>query len=192
MPRMGEDATRGNLAGDPDETPAGVPGNSGWVTTRVAAEALGVNPRTIRTYIERGDLEAKAEGEGIQKTYLVSIDSLYTLRGSRGYPRKNRGQTRERSASGDAPAGDLTNIIRDLTAELVQRSQESAELRTRLELTAQAESTLQAERERLAQDLARERERAARLEGVQEEAIRLRAELEAERSKGFWRRLFSR
>jgi len=180
--QMEEDSTRGNLAGVPDETPAGTRGESGWVTTRVAAEALGVNPRTIRTYIERGDLEAKAEGEGIQKTYLVSIDSLYTLRDSRGYPRRSRAQTREKSATADAAEGDLTNIIRDLTAELVQRSEESAELRTRLELTAQAESTLR-------EQLERERERADRLEGVQDEANRLREELEAERSKGFWRRL---
>jgi hypothetical protein len=133
-----------------------------------------VNPRTVRAYIERGDLVAKAEGEGIQKTYLVSIDSLYALRDRRGYPRHSRAQTRDRPASPEASAavsgGDLTDIIRDLTSELVQRSQESAELRTRLELTAEAESTL---REQL------ERER--------EETRRLREELEAKCSKGFWR-----
>jgi hypothetical protein len=38
--------------------------------------------------------------------------------------------------------------------------------------------------------LERERERADRLEGVQEVAAKLRAELEAEPSKGFWKRLF--
>ncbi len=43
------------------------------------------------------------------------------------------------------------------------------------------------ERERLLGDLERERERAARLE---ERAEQLRDELEAERSKGFWQRLF--
>lgn len=175
--------SRGDHADIPGETPAGLPGESGYVTTKVAAEALGVNPRTIRTYIERGDLEAKAEGKGIQKSYLVSIDSLYSLRDQRGYPRHSRGRTRERTAEADVPAGDLTGIIRDLTSELVQRSQESAELRTRLELTAQAESTLR-------EQLERERERADRLESAQEEANRLRGELEAERSKGFWRRLF--
>ena len=177
------EAARGDRAGTPEEAPAGAPGGSGYVTTKVAAEALGVNPRTIRTYIERGDLEAKVEGIGIQKTYLVSIDSLYALRDQRGYPRRTRGQTRDESATADVPAGDLTGIIRDLTSELVQRSEETAELRTRLELTAQAESTL-------LEQLERERERADRLEGAQEEASRLREELEAERSKGFWRRLF--
>ncbi len=55
-------------------------------------------------------------------------------------------------------------MIRDLTADLMRRTADAAELRTRLELTAQAESTLQAERERLLEDLSRERERADRLE----------------------------
>jgi hypothetical protein len=65
---MGEkptEATRGDLADVSEETIAGTPGGSGFVTTRVAAEALGVNPRTIRTYIERGDLEAKLEARGV-------------------------------------------------------------------------------------------------------------------------------
>ena len=49
----------------------------------------------------------------------------------------------------------------------------AAALETRLELTTQAESTLRGQ-----------------LEHEREEARRLREELEAERSKGFWRRLF--
>jgi len=51
-----------------------------------------------------------------------------------------------------------------------------------LELTEQAESTLR-------ESLERERERADRFE---ERAEQLRGELEAERSKGFWARLFFR
>ncbi len=153
------------------------------MTTKVAAEALGVNPRTVRAYIERGELEAKSEGEGIQKAYLVSIDSVYTLRDRRqasaGNSRRSVADLRERSASTTDPAGrsgylpggaagvpaeELTGMIRDLTADLMRRTADAAELRTRLELTAQAESTLQAERERLLEDLSRERERADRLE----------------------------
>jgi hypothetical protein len=49
----------------------------------------------------------------------------------------------------------------------------------RLELAKGAESALRTERES-----------AVRLEGAQEEAQHLRAELEAERSKGFWKRWF--
>ncbi len=177
---MGEkppETTRGNLGDAPEETPAGTPGGSGFVTTKVAAESLGVNPRTIRTYIERGDLEAKVEGEGIQKMYLVSIDSLYALRDQRGYPRHSRGQNRDRTATGaEVPPGELAEVIRDLTAELVHKAASEAELRTRLELSAQAESSVQAERERLLEDLARERERADRLEAELQEARNLSLE----------------
>ncbi len=59
--------------------------------------------------------------------------------------------------------------------------------RTHPELSAQAESTLQ---EHLREQLERERGSADKLEGAQEEANRLRAELEAECAKGLWRRLF--
>jgi regulator of replication initiation timing len=82
---------------------------------------------------------------------------------------------------------DTTDYIRDLTDRLLRISAEAAELRTRLELTFKAESTLQEERDRLRQDW--ERERQERQE-AQEEAQRLREELVAERSKGFWQRLF--
>jgi hypothetical protein len=177
---MGErppETTRGDLGDAPEETPAGTPGGSGFVTTKVAAQSLGVNPRTIRTYIERGDLEAKVEGEGIQKMYLVSIDSLYALRDQRGYPRHSRGQNRDRTATGaEVPPGELAEVIRDLTAELVQKAASEAELRTRLELSAQAESSVQAERERLLEDLARERARADRLEAELQEARNLSLE----------------
>jgi hypothetical protein len=53
-------------------------------------------------------------------------------------------------------------------------------MRARAELTAVTESTLR-------ESLERERERADRME---ERAEQLRGELEAERSKGFWQRLF--
>ena len=57
---------------------------------------------------------------------------------------------------------------------------ELGRLEGRLELTERTESTLR-------EDL--ERERSERRE-AQEEARRLREELEAERAKGFWSRLF--
>lgn len=166
------ESARGDLAG----VPADHPGKSGWIKTRVAAEALGVDPRTVRAYIERGDLVARSEGEGIQKTYLVSIDSVYALRDRRGSSAKKTRMTgagrRVPSArnastagasgptaghSGGVPAEDLADVIRELAAETARMSAEAAEFRTRLELTAQAESTLR-------ETLERERERADRLE----------------------------
>jgi hypothetical protein len=177
-PRMGENRTE-PVRGDSAATAPGDPGGSGFVTTKVAAEALGVNPRTVRAYIERGDLEAKAEGEGIQKTYLVSIDSVYALRDRRGWSAGIRRQTRVKPAEAEVAADDLTSMVRDLTAELIQSTREAAELRTRLELTARAESTVKEERDGLREELRKERERALELE------MQLR-----ESRKGFWRRLF--
>ena len=185
-PPMDQESTRGHLA----DAGAESRGSSGWVTTKVAAEALGVDPRTVRTYINRGELDAKVEGEGVEKTYLVAIDSLHALRVRRGFPRKTRTKSREKSAKvvdGAENAEDYADMVRDLTDRLIRLSSETAELRTRLELTVRAESTLQEERDQLRQD--RERERQERLD-AQQEAQRLREELEAERSKGFWRRLF--
>ena len=170
------ETTRGYLADVPERIAADSSGGSGWVNTKVAAEALEVNPRTVRACIERGDLEAKSEGEGIQKAYLVSIDSVYALRdrpqSSAGNVRRSAAGIRERSASTTDPVGrsgyltggaagvpaeELTGMIRDLTADLIRRTADAAELRTRLELTAQAESTLR-------EALERERERVDRLE----------------------------
>src|SRR5215210_1086282 len=155
---MGEDRTRGSSAGQ-----------SGWVTTQVAAEALGVDPRTVRSYISRGILKAKVAGEGVEKAYSVDIDSVYALRDARKSsgkgPRKVRGES--------AGAEDFAELVRDLTAQVVERSSEAADLRARLQLTERAQSTLEEE-----------------ARALREERDRLREELEAERSKGFWRRLF--
>ncbi len=184
----GEDTTTHSaedsaLGGKTADDPTDIRGSSGWVTTKVAAEALSVDPRTVRTYISRGELEAKVEGEGVEKTYLVSIDSVYSLRDRRGAKRKIRDGTREKSGSvsGSAEgAEEFAGMVRELTSELIRSTSEAAELRARLELTERAESSLR-------EDLERVREERAR---HQEEAERLRAQLEAERGKGFWRRLF--
>jgi excisionase family DNA binding protein len=159
---------------------------SGWTTTDQAAKALGVSPRTVRRFIDRGELEGRKVTEGIVEAWEVSIDSLYALRDKR----KSEGQVRRnvpRKSVESQDAADMTDYIRDLTDRLLRISSEAAELRTRLELTFRAESTLQEERDRLRQDW--ERERQERQE-AQEEAQRLREELVAERSKGFWQRLF--
>ena len=70
-----------------------------------------------------------------------------------------------------------------LLAELEQEREERRQDRM------QAESILQTERDRLLEDLSQERERVADL---QEEANKLQEDLETERSKGPWRKLFGR
>ena len=155
---MGGEYTRGNNAGE-----------SGWVTTRIAAEALGVDPRTVRTYSRRGFLEARVEGEGVEKAYSVDIDSLHALRDARKSTGKRPRKDREKSAD----AEDLAELVRDLTTQVVEASTEAADLRARLQLTERAQSSLEEE-----------------AQALRDERDRLRSELEAERSKGFWARLF--
>jgi Helix-turn-helix domain len=192
---MGEERTEahGELAADSAERSSAIPNESGWVTTEVAAAALRVSPRTIRDYINSGELQAKYEGEGVKKRWLVSIDAVHSLRD-------------KRSASGEMPRGRRDTAVGDLIAaanavdigELVAAVRDLehrlGRAEARAELTERAESSLREERERLLSDLSRERERAEqerkKAEEVQGEASRLREELEAERSKGFWRRLF--
>jgi hypothetical protein len=146
-------------------------GNHGWVSTSVAAAALGIKPRQCRNLIQEGELEARLEGEGRDKRYFVSVSSLEALRDKRQSEGKlplNRRGTTENEDIG----ADLGQWVRELTARLETRAAENAELRTRLELTEKADSTLR-------EQLDRERERADRLE----EELR-----EARRS--WWRRMF--
>ena len=147
--------------------------DSGWTTTAAAARALNVSPRTVRLYIERGELEGMLDTSTDKRIWLVSIDSLNTLRSKRG-------------TSGIVPetnpevAESIPEAMHDLAVRLETRAAEAAELRTRLELTEKTQSTIEEERNRLAESLRQ----------AEEQAEILRKELAAERSKGFWKRLF--
>ncbi len=132
-------------------------GASGWTTTDVAAEALGVSARTVRNYIQRGYLAAKEEHEGITDRYLVSVDSLYALRDKRKNEARGKRNSRRVSEMAETQGNDTTELLRETIARLETRAEQNAELRTRLQLTAQAESTLR-------EALERERERADRAE----------------------------
>jgi chromosome segregation ATPase len=191
-------------------------GSSGWVTTDVAAEALGVSARSVRNFIMNGDLVARKETEGINERYLVSVDSLYALRDRRKQAGKLPGNRRRTSSRSEEPAElvreTAVDMLRETLASLETHIAQNAELRARLELTERAESTvreeLERERRQRLEDV--QRERAERLEAqesakqleqersrleaehrrAQEERDRLQEELEAERGKGFWRKLF--
>jgi hypothetical protein len=118
--------------------------------------------------IDKGELEARAEGEGVRRKWYVSVDSLHALRMSQ----VGEGEG-PRTVRGEDLGDSLADVIRDMSARLEDRTAEAVEMRTRFELTERTRSTME--------------EEAARL---REENERLRSELEAERSKGFWRRLF--
>lgn len=176
---------------------------SGWVTTTVAARALGVTPRMVRTYIEQGRLEARSQGEGVRRSWLVSAGSLQALREARDASgrgrRNNRGSYLAENAAED--------LLLEITNRLEVRSAEVGGLRVRLEIAERAQNILKEERQRLAEDLKRERERAGQVEqeslAAQREAERLAAELEEarqevqqlraglEQGRGFFRRRLS-
>src|SRR3712207_1903259 len=98
---MGEEAPRGQ----PRPDPADLSSESGWITTEVAALAVRVSPRTIRRYIDQGKLEAKPQGEGVRREWLVSVDSLHALRASRTFEDTGPRGGRALDADTNAAAG---------------------------------------------------------------------------------------
>ncbi|PLS85078.1 MAG: hypothetical protein CYG60_14540 [Actinobacteria bacterium] len=123
---------------------------------------MGVSPRSVRRFIDRGDLEGRKVKEGIVAAWEVSIDSLQALRDRRGPEGRDRRNFRRESEDGPPPdaSADMADLIRDLTTDLVRTASEATELRVRLELTERAESTL---REELDRERARREEAERRL-----------------------------
>jgi hypothetical protein len=171
---MGEETPRGQ----PRPDLADLPGESGWITTEVAARAVRVSPRTIRRYIDQGKLEAKPQGEGVRREWLVSVDSLHALRATRTFgdtaPRSDRAQSADIDA--DTAGHSIADVLREMAARLERRAEEAAELRVRLELTERAQSTLEDERRQALEELEEARRRQEEIERERDE---LRRELEA-------------
>jgi hypothetical protein len=168
---VGEDHTSGhsrtNLGDLSSET--------GWVTTDVAAKAVRVSPRTIRRYIDQGKLQAKPQGEGVRREWLISVDSLHALRASR----TTEGDVPDVSP-GVEPVDSIADVVREMSARLESRAEEAAELRVRLELTERAQSTLEDERRQVVQELEQERRRREEAERERED---LRQQLNALRDE---------
>lgn len=128
-------------------------GASGWTTTDVAARALGVSPRGVRRFIDRGELEGHKVKEGIgQRRHSGGLGSLDRLPPGAPGPRspegRDRGKVHRESDEGTPPtdaSADMADLIRGLTTDLVRTASEATELRVRLELTERAESTLREE-----------------------------------------------
>ena len=163
---MGEDSTRGHSWPAADRS-----GESGCSMTEVTAKAVRVRPRTIRCYIECGELEAKLQGGSVHHEWLFSVDSLYALRATRtagaGVPEADRGMEY---------AGSIVDVVREMAARLDTRAEEDTELRVRLELTERAQCTLADERRQALRDFEEERRRREEAERERED---LRRELKA-------------
>jgi hypothetical protein len=162
---VGEDNTRGDNAASNREDAA----HAGWVTTQVAARSLGISPRTVRWHIEQGHIEAKPEGKGVRRSWLVSIVSLQAFRDARQRQGQSPGGFREAQNSADIAAQPLGNPIRELADRLVEEASRASEFLVRLELSEKAASTLR-------EELAEERRRR---EEVERERNDLRQELYA-------------
>jgi hypothetical protein len=163
-PAAAEELARGDDA-DTEREPTAP---SGWVSTQQAARALGITPRTVRWHIEQGNLEAKPQGEGVRRSWLVSIDSLHAFRDSRR-PAGEAPRDRRAPTEGAAVAAEGTgNAIRELADRLAEEAARAAEYRVRLELTEQAASTVRAELE----------EERSRREAAERERDELRRQLE--------------
>ena len=171
---MAEEPTRGNYDVDIDRSAADPDAPSGWVTTKQAARSLGVSPRTVRWHIDKRNLEAIPEGEGVKRTWFVSIDSLQSFRSARqsagGLPRGNRTASEYSDIAPDIPG----NPIRELADRLAEEAARAAEYRARLELTEQAQTSLE-------EELATERVRREQAELERDE---LRSLLEASLASG--------
>jgi hypothetical protein len=160
--------------GQPRPELADLSSESGWVTTEVAARAVRVSPRTIRRYIDQGRLEAKPQGEGVRREWLVSVDSLHALRAARTFEEVS--PRADRASEADFPADSIADVLREMAARLERRAEEAAELRVRLEITERAQSTLDEERRQALDELEEARRRLDEAERVRDE---LRQELEA-------------
>ena len=133
----------------------------------------------------------------VRREWLVSVDSLHALRATRttveGVPE---------AARGIEYADSIAHVVREMAARLETRAEEAAELRFRLQLTEEAQSTTEEARRRAEQELAEEwlrREEAERrveelqrrAEGrVEELELRLQegATRQEESPRSWWRR----
>src|SRR5918998_731472 len=118
---------------------------SGWAGTQQAARTLGVTPRTVRWHIEQGNLVGKPGGEGARRSWLVSIDSLQAFRQARRVSGNLPQDDRTSAEGADIAAEMLGNPIRELADRLAEEAARAAEYRVSLELTEQAQSSLEEE-----------------------------------------------
>ena|SRR5215203_2202053 len=138
-----------------------------YVTVGEASRILGVHRNTVHNRIKTGRLKAHKVVEADREVYRIARDSLEIGRTSA------QGRTLD--------AQPTTTPGEDVVRLLMQRIEEIAQGYA-LELGDV--------REQLGEERARRQHAEERVESVEQEAQRLREELEAERSKGFWRRLF--
>jgi excisionase family DNA binding protein len=162
-----------------DPTPQNGPGEASeekgeTYTPLEAGRVLGVSDERIRQLVEAGEIAGEKRG-GRWHVFRVSVHHQLEQRGS---PRARK--SRERSPhSGE----DAAREAQELQARVEDLSYRLGRSEARAELTERTESTLREERERILEDLRRERERSGRLESELTEAREAAA-------RSWWRRIF--
>jgi hypothetical protein len=158
----------------------------GWVTTGVAAKTINRSPRHVKRLINAGALEGRQERHGRQTRWVVSAESVQRLRDGLLATGKLEGGDASESEVIEAQP-DLSQVYERLSRELAAASERFARAETRLELTDRAESSLRGElkQERELRLLAERRARE-----LHKRRLDLERELQAERSKPWWRRWF--
>ncbi len=162
----------GENTGEDTGERADVAESSGYTTTKQAAKVLGVSRRTVQSYVRRGELEAVVEGDGVEKTFFVSIDSLNALRERRRISGERAPHLAGSASSASSDSEVTTNLTKGAgegASELIEVVQDLqyrlGRAEAQVELTARTDSTLR-------EALERERERADRLEAELRESRR--------------------
>src|ERR687894_765894 len=154
-----------------------------------AARILRLTPHRVRQMLNAGALEGEQESGEKGGRWRIPKRAVHDLLEERpAHRRRVRSRGGARTASGEAAGpgereGDLEEEIKALNREM-------GRLEGRLELTELAESTMRAERERLLEDLEREKrraesegERAGQLKERLELSARAESSLRVERSR---------
>ena len=128
--------------------------------------------RSVQGYVGRGILEAREEGAGVNRRFLISIDSLNALIERRRREADETAKFAEGSPQGEGTARTFANTgegLYHLIERLEARTAEATELRIRLEITERAQSTLEEARAKALEDLAEERRRREEAEAERDE-----------------------
>jgi chromosome segregation ATPase len=158
---------------------------------------LKLSRRRVLQLLEAGNLEGGKDDSGRWYAYQWSVHDYRDKRPPKEKPPELAAELIDRLAAVERALGhaearaELTELAESTIRE--ERDRLLAELekeRQRVDAEHNRAAQERQEREWLLEELKRERERADKLEEVQEESRRIREELDAERSKGFWRRLF--
>jgi regulator of replication initiation timing len=156
-----------------------------FYTLSEAARVLEIPQRRLLEKVETGEIEGEQDPHSSR--WMISkraVDELVSAGPSSA------------ESSSEVPTEEFpersAQMIRELVDQLGNLHRQVGHLRTRLDRARRAEND---EREHLLAELEQERERhrleRERADRLQEEANRLRGELESERNKGALRRLFS-